>query len=93
MRDIRELLTLVLYRFTNPIDWRHIAFGWGGMCEVIFWMAENSREITWEEKDKLFNYLKENSPYNSPSVSYYWWPRGTTKPRIEWLTNQINSLS
>jgi hypothetical protein len=87
MRTYLELLIIVRDHLkTYPLD--HIMSD--GICLVLMDM-----KISFDEKHKVINYIKKYAPkryYNLHDNGYYW-PKGETKPRIEWLNTQIERLS
>ena len=80
MRSTKELLELLLDQYDNN---RIEGIQWRGLCFAIVKLP-TSYVIDQHEKNALFKIIGENKP-DKPWSEMYWWPKGHTKPRIEFL--------
>jgi hypothetical protein len=102
-RPIKELLTILRdYFYTRILDDPYC----GGLCSVIHYLYHND-EITFDERDRLLNYLSDNKPRNAKirekkfvgqcdhegwNLGIHWWKPKAVKPRINWLNKQIDKV-
>ena len=82
-RTIKELLELLLEN-------QHLFDS--GLC---IWAFELSTEcqISIQEENMLYMYIKNNRPINLRYFKGYYWPIGNIKPRIEWIKEHIKKNS
>ena len=85
MRSTKELLELLLDQYENN---RLDGIQWTGLCLAIN-RLRISHVIDQHEKKALFKIIEANKPDKSWS-EMYWWPKGHTKPRIEFLQKLIS---
>ena len=87
MRDIKTLLEILLDQYQHHED---NAIEWTGLCSAIITLRTFDL-ITEGEKKVLEGHIKENRPDLS-RLKLYWWPKGETEPRIEFLKKLISEL-
>ena len=87
MRSTKELLELLLDQYENNKD---DTIRLRGLCHAVI-IIRYHYLITRKEERLLIGCLKENRPKRY-SLTGFWWPRGHTKPRIEFLKQLISTL-
>lgn len=87
MRDIKTLLELLLDQYQNN---RIEGIQWSGLCFAII-RLDVDHMIDQYEKEDLFDVIEANKP-DTPWSEKYWWPKGHTKPRVEFLKKLISEL-
>ena len=87
MKPIKELLELMLDQYQNNPD---SDIRCKGLCYAVINVRYRDL-ITQEEERLLKRYLKENRPKYS-RLTGFWWPKGKTAPRIEFLKKLISEL-
>ena len=87
MRDIKTLLEVLLDRYQHD---EADTIRWRGLCHAVIIIRYRDL-ITQEEERLLKRYLKENRPKYS-RLTGFWWPKGKTAPRIEFLKKLISEL-
>ena len=74
-----ELLILLLDSFNEYFQ--------SGFCEMIIHLHRDDK-ITFKELSIIEGYMYQNRP--DPNKHYtYWWTKGLSAPRIEWLKELI----
>ena len=87
MRSIKELLEVLLDQYENNKD---DTIRLRGLCHAVI-IIRYRYLITRKEERLLISCLWENRPKHY-SLTGFWWPRGHTKPRIEFLKQLISEL-
>ena len=87
MKTIKELLELLLDQYQNNPD---SGIRCKGLCYAMITIRYHDL-ITLEEEAMLRSYLRKKY-IKYPSLTGYWWSKGHTKPRIEFLQELISEL-
>jgi hypothetical protein len=88
MRNIKELLELLLKEYTCPNDRPNkLAITNNGLCWAIT-ILYIAQDITLDENYTLLNYMKTNIPVGIYGPMY-WWRKGLREPRTQWLKEHI----
>lgn len=87
MKSIKALLFILLDQYeNNRID----GIQQSGLCLAIFMLFDDG-VIDVYDREALVDVIKANRPESSKSL-VHWWPKGETKPRIEFLNKLISEL-
>lgn len=104
MRDTKELLIILRDSLEDMFRIHRFC---GGMCSVIWQLYLNHTVAIWEH-DLLLDYLNTHKPKDATKrqrkyvndvdvagfyIGMHWWTPKEVQPRIDWLNEQINSLS
>ena len=84
MRDIKTLLEILLDQYQNN---RLEYIQWSGLCFAII-RLRIGHVIDQTDEEALLKVIKANRPKLVESP-LYWWPKGETEPRIEFLKQLI----
>ena len=84
MRDIKTLLEILLDQYENN---RLEGIQSLGLCFAII-RLRIGHVIDQTDEEALLNVIKNNRPELAVSL-LYWWPKGETEPRIEFLKQLI----
>ena len=85
MRDIKTLLEILLNQYQkHPDDVRSL-----GLCDSVKHIYHHNL-INPHEREVILDVIKSNRPAGLGSA--YWWPKGETEPRIEFLKKLISEL-
>lgn len=82
MRDIHELLKLVLHKL-NASELST------GLCYLIKSMRKYNEIITLEEQNILLDYLTKCSPKERDGIGFYWYECGVKTYRTRYLNKHI----
>lgn len=83
MKDIKTLLEILLDQYQNNKTYGIQSMG---LCRAIIRLRVD-HVIDRPDEEALFDAIKTNRP--GSVGSYFWWPRGETAPRIEFLKQLI----
>ncbi len=102
MKTRKELLILLLGRIivesSRRDEYTDKGFIFSGMCCAAYDLYKEDNSISYEEEEKLSDFIKDNRPkrgklFDPDHTGAFWYKECDPKPRIAWCKHHIKRLS